>query len=235
MKKWVYLIVFAILLCLANPVPTKASSSSLVTLPTIAIVSVVRNTSVSIQTFNFPPDHEFDVLLGRMGTRGVNGVKVSEISSGAGGSFIASFMIPVSLWNQSQIAIRLQSKTNSKYFAYNWFYNKNLGTPSDTGLAPGATYLGTPSFAIIGVAPNQNVTIRTFNLPPNDQFVVNMGRMSTKGINGFVATTFNTGAGGSQTFTFPIPQPLYGLHQISVRIQSITGSAYFAYNWFFNR
>jgi hypothetical protein len=35
--------------------------------------------------------------------------------------------------------------------------------------------------------------------------------------------------------TFSIPSDLRGLTRIAIRIESKTGSGYFAYNWFFNR
>jgi hypothetical protein len=34
--------------------------------------------------------------------------------------------------------------------------------------------------------------------------------------------------------TFDIPASLKGSYQIAVRLQSNTGSGYFAYNWFYN-
>jgi hypothetical protein len=42
-----------------------------------------------------------------------------------------------------------------------------------------------------------------------------------------------SGAGGSQTFTYTIPDWLKGQYQIAIRMQSPT-SGFFAYNWFYN-
>jgi hypothetical protein len=78
------------------------------------------------------------------------------------------------------------------------------------------------------------VTIVTQNLPANDLFQVLMGPMGANGINGFPVTTFNTGTGGSQTLTFSVPPPMVGAPQIAIRLQSISGSGFFAFNWFFN-
>lgn len=91
-------------------------------IPTIWIASVVRNSTVTIQTRNFPPGLKFDVLMGPMGTRGINGYYVGTINSGAGGTLVATFNIPVELMNHSRIAIRTQNLYTG-YFSYNWFYN----------------------------------------------------------------------------------------------------------------
>lgn len=92
------------------------------TIPTISIASVVKNKSVTINAHNFPASTQFDVLMNYMGTRGVGGIKVDTINSGAGGSFTATFSVPAALKGQFQIAIRLQS-SKTGFFAYNWFYN----------------------------------------------------------------------------------------------------------------
>jgi hypothetical protein len=75
-----------------------------------------------VKTNNFPKNMKFDVLMGAFGTAGINGIKVSTIDSGNGGSFNATFDIPASLAGSHRIAIRLQS--SSGYYAYNWFYNR---------------------------------------------------------------------------------------------------------------
>ena len=97
------------------------------TIPTFSIVSVVPDKSVTIQTYNFPASDSFDVLMGPIGTKGINGIKVATTASGNGGSFQATYSIPAGLKGAYQIAIRLQSPY-SGYYAYNWFYNQKGGT-----------------------------------------------------------------------------------------------------------
>jgi hypothetical protein len=80
---------------------------------------------------------------------------------------------------------------------------------------------------------DQSVTIQTYNLPPNDTFVITMGPMGTRGINGYVVASTDSGVGGAQQFSYAIPPELYGSYQISIRIQS-PYSGYYAYNWFYN-
>jgi len=94
------------------------------TIPTFSITGVVKDTSVTILTANFPASDTFTVTMGAYGTQGVGGTSVGSVSSGAGGSFSATFNIPAAYAGAYRIAIRLQSPT-SGYYSYNWFYNSN--------------------------------------------------------------------------------------------------------------
>lgn len=198
-------------------------------IPTISIVSVVPDTSVTIRTANYPANDSFNVYMNFFGTRGVGGVKVDTISSGAGGTFEKTFTIPDSLKGLAQIAIRLESPT-SGYFSYNWFHNVSGGTiPNTGGVTPGLT----PTFIITGVVRDGTVTIKTASFPANDTFNVLMGNYGTRGVGGTKVDTINSGAGGALTLTFNIPDSMKGKSQIAVRLESPT-SGYFSYNWFYN-
>lgn len=78
------------------------------------------------------------------------------------------------------------------------------------------------------------MTFVTSNLPKNDTFSVLMNSMGTQGKNGYKVATLDSGSGGTQTLTYNIPAELHGLKQIAIRLQSTSGSGYFAYNWFYN-
>jgi hypothetical protein len=203
-------------------------------IPTFSIVSVDEDVSVSIKTKNLPPNDKFEVTMGLMGTRGIDGTKVATVDSGSGGSKEYTFDIPDSLQGLYQISIRMESPT-SGYYAYNWFYNSTSGDgtqpPSTTTPEPG--YSGYPTFSIVSVEQDEDVTIKTKNLPPNDTFDVTMGPMGTKGVDGTEVDSVDSGSGGSMEFTFDIPSDLEGSYQISIRMESPT-SGYFAYNWFYN-
>lgn len=202
--------------------------------PTFEISNVVEDVSVSIVTYNFPANKRMDVLMGYIGTRGVNGIYVTTVTTGSGGSLSFTFTIPPALRGLNQIAIRLQSADDSKYYAYNWFFNRSANYSAGPYPPITSGYGGIPTFSIAGVVKDVSVTIFTYNLPPNEQFQVTMGPMGTRGIGGIVVATINSGSGGSQTLTFNIPPALAGLSQIALRLQSISGSGYYAYNWFFN-
>jgi LysM repeat protein len=98
------------------PAPTK--------IPTFSIQSVVRDTSVTIKTANFPANKTFVVRMGAMGTRGVGGIEVARFESGEGGSLTKTFEIPSRLRGSSRIAIRTDA-TSGGWFSYNWFWNNN--------------------------------------------------------------------------------------------------------------
>jgi LysM repeat protein len=202
-------------------------------IPTFAISGVERNTSVTIQTANFPANDSFTVRMGAFGTRGVGGTVVQSVNSGSGGTLTFTFAIPAALAGSNRIAIRLESPT-SGYFAYNWFFNSTTGaTGGPTTPGGGTTYTGFPTFSISAVVRNGSVTIAGRNFPANDSFTVLMGKMGTRGVGGTVVDTYKSGTGGSFTATFAIPAGLQGQKQIAIRLQSPT-SGYFAYNWFWN-
>ena len=228
MRKLTSVILMLVLMMSVVGPGVAAAAPASSTIPTFSIVSVVKNKSVTITTYNFPANDSFDVLEGPMHSQGIGGVKVATVASGAGGSFTATFPIAADFKGAYQIAIRLQSNTGSGFFAYNWFYNN---TASGSG---GGGTTGIPTFSIASVVRNKTVTIVTNNFPKNDKFDVLMGPMHTQGVNGFFVTNVSSGAGGTLTFTFNIPVELKGSYQISIRLQSSTGSGYFAYNWFYN-
>jgi len=228
MRKLTSVILMLVLMMSVVGPGVAAAAPASSTIPTFSIVSVVKNKSVTITTYNFPANDSFDVLEGPMHSQGIGGVKVATVASGAGGSFTATFPIAADFKGAYQIAIRLQSNTGSGFFAYNWFFNN---TASGSG---GGGTTGIPTFSIASVVRNKTVTIVTNNFPKNDKFDVLMGPMHTQGVNGFFVTNVSSGAGGTLTFTFNIPVELKGSYQISIRLQSSTGSGYFAYNWFYN-
>ena len=209
--------------------PVSASSSNSQPYPYFNILEVVKDQSVTIQVFNFPANDSFRVTMGEYGSKGIGGVVIGFTDTGGGGSFIVTYSIPSTLAGREKIAIRLESPT-SGYYAYNWFYNNPSSSPGTTPI-PG--YSGNPSFSIESVVKDESVTIKTNNLPPNDTFTVTMGKYGTKGVGGVVAASTDSGTGGTQSFTYDIPDSLVGLSQIAIRMESPT-SGYYAYNWFYN-
>jgi hypothetical protein len=90
-----------------------------------------------------------------------------------------------------------------------------------------------PTFVIKAVDRNNLVTIQTDNLGLNDTYVVTMGVMGSRGVNGIQVATVETTDEGRVTKTFTIPDALHGLSQIAIRLQSPT-TGYYSYNWFYN-
>jgi len=195
-------------------------------IPTFSIKSVVKGEDVTITTYNFPKNVEFTVLMGKMWTRGINGIEVATLNSGEGGSFEATFDIPEELANEERIAIRLEG--TGGYYAYNWFWNNTASTPP---AEPVDGYSGYPYFFITAVEKDTTVSIKAYNLPKDTDFTVLMGKMWTMGINGIEVTTLNSGEGGTLEATFEIPAELAGEQRIAIRLQ---GEVYYAYNWFWN-
>ncbi len=226
---------FAILLLPAGSSLFDVAQSE--TVPVIGILSVVRDVSVTIRTANFPANTDFTATMGSMGTQGINGIVVGSVNSGSGGSLDTTFPIPAELKGSYQISIRLQSPGAFPYYSYNWFYNNTTGGTvpvSKPETAPVSGYSGIPTFKIITVKQNSDVTIETNNFPPNQTFKVTMGLMGTRGVNGIEVGTLNSGNGGKLTEMYNIPSKLHGQAQISIRAQTAGSNPYYAYNWFWN-
>lgn len=238
-----------------DPPTEPPTTPSYTGIPTFKITAVKRNESVTIKTHNFPAGQTFNVTMGPMGTRGINGIAVGTMESGAGGELTQSFTIPPSLHNQAQISIRAQTAHAYPYYAFNWFWNNDAnveadagtgGMPDESGTETDGTtgeahpapvvYYGIPVITMTGVVRDSEVTFQTHNYPANVDFSVTMGPMGTQGINGIHVGDFNSGAGGSFPVTMPIPAELAGSYQISIRAQSHHPwpYAFFSYNWFYN-
>ncbi|MDX1616467.1 MAG: hypothetical protein R3300_19310 [Candidatus Promineifilaceae bacterium] len=92
-----------------------------------------------------------------------------------------------------------------------------------------------PTFTVTAVERDAQVTIRTSNFPADHTFTVTMGPMGSRGIDGYVVGTVDSGDGGSLEATLDIPAALHGATQIAIRLQSGGVFPYFSYNWFYNR
>ena len=220
-------ILIILILLTAIIIPASQSVSAYTGIPSFSIVNVVSDTSVTIQTNNFPPGETFTVRMGKFGTLAIGGEIVGTTNSGAGGSFQETYNIPAGLMGESKIAIRMDSPNG--YYSYNWFYNAAGNTPP----TPNPGYTGIPTFSILTVVTDNTVTIKTNNFPSNVDFTVRMGPFGTKAIGGVVVDTTNSGAGGSFEKTYNIPASLAGSAMIAIRMDSADGF-YYSYNWFYN-
>ncbi len=223
--QWMVVLVLVASLFLAPAQSVEAS-----TIPTFSIVTVVTDSTVTIQTYNFPPNQIFTVRMGAYGTLGIGGVVITQTNSGAGGSFQETYAIPASLKGSQRIAIRLDSTQG--YYAYNWFWNNSTSPTAVPTSIPGTGYSGIPTFSVQSVVADNTVTILTNNFPANQIFTVRMGAYGTLGIGGIVVATTNSGAGGAFQATYTIPDALKGSQRIAIRMDAPAG--YYAYNWFWN-
>lgn len=212
-----------ILVMLAGLLAVPLQNVQAFTIPTFSIVSVDPDVSVTIKTANFPAHQTFTVRMGVIGTKAIGGTVVGTTDSGEGGSFEATYDIPLSLQGARLIAIRMDSPQG--FFSFNWFVNNT------TAVTP-TPFKGIPTFSIVSVDEDVSVTIKTNNFPANKDFTVRMGKIGTKAIGGVVVDTINSGDGGSFEETFDIPASLHGLSRIAIRMDASGG--FFAFNWFWN-
>jgi hypothetical protein len=215
---------------------TSSGVSSTAT-PFTNILNVVKDSEVTLQTFNFPANKDFLVTMGPMGTKGIGGFVVGTQNTGTGGSFVVTYPIPAQLWGSEFIAIRLES-TSSTHFAYDFFenadgYSAAVGTTSAFSgdwLLPAGTH---PYTQVSSVNKDTSVTINGTNFTKNDTYTVYMGPMGTKGVGGWYVGDKLTGNTSAFTATFNIPAALQGSSMIAIRFES-HNTTYYAYDWFYN-
>jgi hypothetical protein len=211
---------------------------------------VVQNQSVTVLTHNFPANETFNVTMGLYGTYGIGGILVSRLTSGVGGSFLATFRIPPELYNQQTIHIRLQS-TTSNYFAVDYFENTTATvgsitypnyyypypyspyyypTPTSSWVQPQD---GSPGLDILSVEKGVSVNVRFHNLPANTNYAVSMADLRNSYNNGNIAfhdvSVFNSAAGGIFNATFTIPEALRFIPILSIRmLNQTTGRSWYS-------
>jgi hypothetical protein len=188
-------------------------------------VEVVEDQTVTIEARNLPAGVRFDVLLNRIGTMGVNGIKVGTLTARSSGTAIATFDIPWQMHDRPKVAIRIESRDGE--YAYNWFYNAT--SDSDTG----GDQDGNFSISVLSVVEDESVTIRTRSFPANTRFAVYMYRKGNLVDDGIRVATFNSGAGGRFKITFDIPRELENRPEITIRVQSLS-TGEFTTAWFTN-
>jgi len=199
------------------------------TIPSTSITNVTPGVDVEVKGSNFTTTDTYDVYIGKFGTKGVGGVKVTTVDTDASGKFTETFSIPASLKDEDALAIRFVSPATG-YYAYDWFYNQGSSTPV---VVPPAGPGTIPTFTITKVVEGSKVTISAKNFIANDTYNVYMGVIGTKGVGGIKVTTQDTDATGAFTATYNIPASLAGKAQIAIRLQSPT-TGYYSYNWFYN-
>lgn len=196
-------------------------------IPTTSIKSVDPGVSVTVTTYNFPANVDFNITMGEYGTQGVNGTYIKTINSGTGGSFDVEINIPALYVNEHLLAIRFQS--SGPYYAYDWFVNQ----PETNTSIPNSGYSGIPTTSIKSVDPGVSVTITTYNFPVDIDFDITMGEFGTKGVGGTYIKTINSGTGGTFDVVCFIPAAISAYDKIAIRLQSAEG--YFSYDWFTNQ
>ena len=199
--------------------------------PHLTVLSVKKDTSITVKGIDFPSDETFDVLMGKDGTDGVGGIIIDSIKAGEDTAFTETFEIPASLHGQSKLIIRFESQ-DSSLVTFTRFENVTGGS-GGAKPAPTDGYKGIPTITILSVKADEEVSLQTNNFPKDKDFKVLMGKYGTKGVGGIQVASFNSGEGGQSTKSFEIPDSLKGDYRIAIRLQTSDGYFY-AYNWFYN-
>jgi hypothetical protein len=100
---------------------------------------------------------------------------------------------------------------------------------SDWVLDPGTF----PLTSITAVEGGKTVTVSGTNFTKNDSYTVRMGWFGTRGVNGVVVGTVETGGNSTFEMTFDIPEDLQGAASIAIRFES-NNTPYYSFDWFNN-
>jgi hypothetical protein len=220
---------------------TKLTNRNLI----LYVVSVVKDTSVTLRSEYFPKGQDFLVRMGRYGTHGLGGDEITNVNTGDSGIFGITLTIPADLQGKSPLDVRFDDVygQSSEISFYNCtgcgqgpketpVYLSDLTSNSVTSSSSSSSYYrGLPATSLVSVVSNTSVTFYGYNFPTNQNFTVTIGPYGTYGVGGAVVGTNNSGSTGIFTATYPIPPQYSGSTQLSIRWQ---GSVYYAYDWFNN-
>jgi hypothetical protein len=209
------------------------------------VVSVVKDTSVTLRSEYFPKGQDFLIRMGRYGTHGLGGDEINTVNTGDSGIFGVTLSIPSDLQGKSPLDVRFDDVYGQS--AEISFYNcTGCGqgpkeTPvylsdltSNAAIASSSSsyyYSGIPATSFVSVVTDTSVTFYGYNFPTNQDFTVTIGPYGTYGVGGVVVGTTNSGSSGIFTATYPIPSQYAGSARLAIRWQ---GSVYYAYDWFNN-
>lgn len=190
---------------------------------------------------NFYGEGSYSVYIGSNDAN-FQSILVGYASDKQGTKFTKTYEIPNELKDFYTLKVKVENAFNghsgSMAFRYaqgypsvdpyGYFTTAFLGGASGT-----AASKATPFTKILNVVPDTEVTLQVYNFPADKEFIVTMGPMGTRGVDGYVIGTQNSGEGGSFIVTYPIPEPLHASEMISIRLES-TSSGHFAYDYFKN-
>lgn len=195
-----------------------------------SILSVIKGKSVTVQTANYPAYTEFRVLMDKIGTKAVDGIKAGSATTAKDGSFKATFDIPAALQGESLIAIRIEATGRSGHYAYDWFRN---ATTSVAGSPSPST--GRSTVSVVSVSEDTSVTIKAQSLQAYQTYAVWFERLSGQsGVTSVKAGRLTTSRDGSINATVRIPKEMIDRGALALRLQAADGSGSVVSNWFGN-
>ena len=164
------------------------------------VVSVVKDTSVTLRSEYFPKGQDFLIRMGRYGTHGLGGDEINTVNTGDSGIFGVTLSIPSDLQGKSPLDVRFDDVYGQS--AEISFYNcTGCGqgpkeTPvylsdltSNAAIASSSSsyyYSGIPATSFVSVVTDTSVTFYGYNFPTNQDFTVTIGPYGTYGVGGVV-------------------------------------------------
>lgn len=105
--------------------PDEDEDEGIPSFPFLTVTEVVKDDEVTIRFTKLPAGVQYQVMMGKIGTRGEDGILVGTVRSADGGTVVKSFNIPASLRGDWAIAVRMEAPSRGpNAYAYNWFRNQ---------------------------------------------------------------------------------------------------------------
>ncbi len=161
----------------------------------------------------------YTVYFSRYGNSSGSPLRVGTATTDKNGAFTRTFSIPSALVDVARIGVSLYNSGGDS--ATNWFINATADELTGGIGAPAF------SFRVLQVVEDEEVELRTSNMPADVPFNVLMGKAGSKGVDGILVGTLRDGDGVIKG-TFDIPDELQGRSRIDIRMEnSATGIFYY--------
>lgn len=184
----------------------------------ISADSVVEDKSVTLRGVYLNPKSTYTVYMGKYNAVHNNDVIAGTALTDQSGKFLITYRIPKSLVDVSKIRVYLKNKSGD--IAANWFINATSN--NNTGGVSSPPF----SFVVESVRENDEVTIKTSNLPANAHFVVTIGKSGSKGVDGIVVGNVFDDDGVVKA-TFDIPEEYYDRTKLDIRLENKSLGMYY--------
>lgn len=215
-------IIMTVLAMVAMAAPQSVFAAS----PSIKILTVKADDSVSVSAANFPTGVKVTAKMDVSSKDGSAGIVVGDTNSGTTGAFEATYKIPADLKGKGTITIRLEAPGG--FFAYDWFTNTSSSSTTTTTTPPKKV---NPFIKVIAVEKNNRITVKATGFPADISFDVKVGPYYDFRAKSKVVATIYTKKGGDFEFNVNLPDSVSGVDLVTIRAE---GKNLFVYNAFKN-
>ena len=198
----------------SSPIPVDNSYSGV----RVYALSVREDEYVELKGMGLAAGSTYTVYMRAYGHSSGASVRVGSATTDKYGAFTRTFFIPGSLVDVPRIEARLYNTSGDS--ASNWFINATSEELTGGNGAPAF------SFRVLRVVEDEDIELRTSNLPADVPFKVLMGKSGSKGVDGIQVGSVRDGDGVVKAI-FDIPTELQGRSRIDIRMENEATGIYY--------